>query len=296
MSRITRGWFTAAALLAFVSVVMGAVVCATQSGAACPNWPGCYADSFVPAAQLNPIIEFTHRVIAGVTGPAVLVAAILAGRLRDRRPRVLAWLGLAGTIAAGVFGMLTVKVGIPWWLGMIDLACALAATVCLLLARVLLTPGATWTPTVAARSAWGAVGVLAALHLTGIAVAGPDSFTRCISWPLGVLDADRWPLLQVVRLGLAVGAVVLIALAARRAERDGRRALARLAAGLVLLELALALAMTAGSGGLAVRAAYAVVAAGIFGATALLAVRASVAVAIGGSPGQNPIPADLSAE
>jgi cytochrome c oxidase assembly protein subunit 15 len=275
---------------------MGAVVCATQSGASCPNWPGCYADTFAPAAQLNPLIEFTHRVIAGLTGPAVLVAAILARRLPDRRPRILAWIGLAGTVAAGVFGMLTVKVGIPWWLGMVDLACALTATVCLLLARVLLTPGATWAPALTARTAWAAVGVLALLHLTGIAVAGPDSFTRCLGWPLGVLEVDRWPWLQVMRIGLAVGAAVDIAIAARRAERDGPRVPARLAAGLVLLELALAWAMDAGFGGLASRAAYAVVAASIFGATALLAARASVTVETGESSGRNPIPMNLSTE
>jgi cytochrome c oxidase assembly protein subunit 15 len=296
MSRATRGWFTAAALLAFASVVMGAVVCATQSGAACPNWPGCYSDSFVPAVQLNPMIEFAHRVIAGITGPAVLVAAMLGRRLPDRRPRVLAWIGLAGTVAAGVFGMLTVKVGIPWWLGMVDLACALTATACLLLARVLVTPGATWAPSPTARIAWAAVGVLAALHLTGIAVAGTDSFTRCLSWPLGVLEADRWAWLQVVRIGLAVGAATLIALAARRAERGGLLVPARLAAGLVVLELALALAMDSGFGGLAMRTAYAVVAAAIFGATALLAARASVLVGTGEASGQNPIPVDLSAE
>jgi cytochrome c oxidase assembly protein subunit 15 len=296
MSRTIRRWFTAAALLAFASVVMGAVVCATQSGASCPNWPGCYSDSFVPAVQLNPMIEFTHRVIAGITGPVVLVAAILARRLPDRRPRILAWIGLAGTLAAGVFGMLTVKVGIPWWLGMVDLACALTATACLLLARVLLTPGAVWAPSLTARIAGAAVGVLAALHLTGIAVAGPDSFTRCLSWPLGVLEADRWPWLQVVRIGLAVGAAVAIAIAARRAEREGPRFPARLAAGLVLLELALAWAMNEGFGGLAMRATYAVVAAGIFGATALLAARATVVAAAGESSGQNPIPVDLSAE
>jgi cytochrome c oxidase assembly protein subunit 15 len=192
--------------------------------------------------------------------------------------------------------MLTVKVGIPWWLGMVDLACALTATASLLLARVLLTPGATWAPSLTARIAWAAVGVLAALHLTGIAVAGPDSFTRCVGWPLGVLEADRWPWLQVVRIGLAVGAAALIALAARRAERDGPRFPARLAAGLVLLELALAWAMDSGFGGLAVRASYGVVAAAIFGATVLLAARASVSVGTGETSGQNPIPVDLSAE
>jgi cytochrome c oxidase assembly protein subunit 15 len=297
MSGAIRGWFAAVALLTFASVVMGAVVCATQSGASCPNWPGCYSDSFVPAVELNPMIEFIHRVIAGITGPAVLVAAILARRLPDPRPRILAWIGLAGTVAAGVFGMLTVKVGIPWWLGMVDLACALTATVCLLLARVLMTPGATWVPTVTARIAWAAVGVLGALHLTGIAVAGPGSFTRCLSWPLGVLPADRWPLLQSLRLWLAVAAAVLIVTAAVRAS--WRRGLWRAgvpAVVLLLAEGAVGAALLAGQGSLLVRTAYAVLAVGVFGATALLSVRASVAVGTGESSGHNPIAVGLSTE
>ena len=297
MSRATRGWFTAAALLTFASVVMGAVVCATQSGASCPNWPGCYADSFAPAVQLNPMIEFAHRLIAAATGPTVLVAAILGRRLPDRRPRVLAWLGLAGTLAAGVFGMLTVKVGIPWWLGMVDLACALTATVCLMLARVLITPGATWAPTRTARIAWAAVGVVAALHLSGIAVAGPASFTRCLSWPLGVLPADRWPLLQSLRLWLAVAAAGLIMTAAVRAS--GRRGLWRVGvpAGVLLLaEIAVGGALLLGQGGLLGRTAFAVLATGVFGATALLAARASVSVTAGEASGQNLIPAVLSTE
>jgi heme a synthase len=117
-TRAIRGWFTAAAVLTFASVVMGAVVCATQSGASCPNWPGCYDNGFLPTPgaelQTNPLIEFTHRVVAGVTGPVVLVAALMGRRLTDPRPRRLAWLGLAGTLLAGLFGMLIVKVGIPW--------------------------------------------------------------------------------------------------------------------------------------------------------------------------------------
>lgn len=297
MTRATRGWFTAAAVLTFASVVMGAVVCATQSGASCPNWPGCYVDGFAPAAELNPLIEFTHRVVAAATGPAVLVAAILGRRLPDRRPRVLAWAGLAGTIAAGVFGMLTVKVGIPWWLGMVDLGCALAATVSLLVARVLLAPGAAWSPTGTARLAWAAVGVLGALHLSGIAVAGPDSFTRCLAWPLGVLPADRWPLLQWGRLWCAGAAAALILMAAVHASRHrgwGRFAVPAVA--LLLIEVVLGWALLAGQGGLLVRAAYAVVAAGVFGATALLAARSSVAVTAGESSGHNPIPVPASSE
>ena len=279
--RAVRIAFTAAAALTLASVVMGAVVCATQSGAACPNWPGCYDEQFLPTVRAglgeNPLVEFSHRVVAGLTGPVVLVAAILGRRLPDPRPRRLAWLGLAGAIAAGVFGMLIVRVGIPWWLGMLDLASALVATVAMLLARLLLD-GPRWAPGRTARLAWAALGTLAAMHLLGIAVAGPDSFTRCLGWPLGVLDADRWPVVQGVRLGLAVVAAVLIVVAVVQGmRRPLLRVPAGLAAGFLLVELMLAAALLGGSGGVALRAVYAVVAAALFGSVALLAGRASVA-------------------
>ena len=289
--------FTAAALLIFASVVLGAVVCATQSGASCPHWPGCYPDAFAPAVAMNPLIEFVHRVIAAATGPTVLVAAILGRRLEDPRPRRLAWIGLAGTISAGVFGMLIVKFGIPWWLGMIDLASALAATVAILVARLLLAEGARFAPGPEARLAWAAVGTLAAMHLLAIAVAGDNSFTRCLSWPLGVLDADRWPLLQGLRIVLAIAAAGFIGVAAHRAQRLPQGWLVgRWAAGLVLLELGLGTALVAGAEGLAVRTAYAVVAVGIFGAVVLLAGRLSVAVRAADEPGLAPVPADATAE
>ncbi|MCC6495006.1 MAG: COX15/CtaA family protein [Propionibacteriaceae bacterium] len=292
-----KRWFTAAAVLTLASVVLGAVVCATESGAACPNWPGCYPDGFAPAAQLNPLIEFVHRVVAAVTGPTVLVAAVLGRRLADPRPRRLAWIGLAGTISAGLFGMLIVKIGIPWWLGVLDLASALMATVVLLVARLLLAPGAEWAPGPVARPAWTAVGTLAAMHLLALAVAGANSFTRCLSWPLGVIAADRWPWLQVVRVGLAVVAAGAIAVAARRAGRQpGTRLAGRLATVLLVAELGLAALLLAGSGGLLLRTAYAVVAACLFGAVALLAGRASVPAGPGAEPGKTPAPAVLTAE
>ena len=274
--RAVRIAFTAAAALTLASVVMGAVVCATQSGASCPNWPGCYDEQFLPTVRAglgeNPLVEFSHRVVAGLTGPVVLVAAILGRRLPDPRPRRLAWLGLAGAIAAGVFGMLIVRVGIPWWLGMLDLASALVATVAMLLARLLLD-GPRWAPGRTARLAWAALGTLAAMHLLGIAVAGPDSFTRCLGWPLGVLDADRWPALQWLRLGLALAAAVLIVLTAVAAATRARTWPALC---LLLAEVVLGFALLAGAGGVGVRTAYAVVASLLFGAVAWLAGTTSV--------------------
>lgn len=282
MNRTVRGWFTAAAALTLASVVMGAVVCATQSGAACPNWPGCYLDRFLPtpAAGLatNPLIEFAHRVIAGLTGPVVLVAAILARRLADPRPRRLAWAGLAGTLSAGLFGMLIVLVGIPWWLGVLDLGSALAATVCLLLARVLLTDGATWAPGRTSGLAWTALGTLAAMHLAALPVAGTNSYTRCMGWPVVVLSGDHWPMLQWLRIGLAVLATALIVTAAVRAfRRDGLRVAAVLPLVAVALELALGLVMLAGNGSVEIRTVHSVVAVLAFWSVALLATRSGLA-------------------
>lgn len=280
MNRVVRGWFTAAAAFALASVVMGAVVCATQSGASCPNWPGCYLDQFLPtpAAGLstNPLIEFAHRVVAGLTGPVVLVTAILGRRLSDPRPRRLAWVALAGTLSAGLFGMLIVKVGIPWWLGVLDLGSALVATAALIQARVLLDRPC-WAPDRVARTAWAALGTLVLLHLSALGVAGTNSFTRCLGWPLGVLDADRWPVVQGLRLALAVAAAALIVLAVAGALRRGGLVVpATVAALLLAAELLLAVVLLLGVGSVAVRAVYAVDAAGLFGAVAVLAARASV--------------------
>ena len=272
-----KKWFTAAAMLTLASVAMGALVCATESGAACPTWPGCYPDQFTPAVALNPMIEFLHRVIAGVTGPVVLVAALMGRRLADRRPRRLAWIGLGGTLLAGLFGMLTVKVGIPWWLGILDLFSALAATVALLVARLLLTEGVRWAPGRTARLAASAVVTLTAMHLLALAVAGNQSFTRCMSWPLGVLPLDRWPGLQWLRLGLALASAALIVAAAWRAGGRPRLwgyAAASLAA--LAAELGLGVVMLAGAGGIGWRAAYSLAAVALYWLVALLAARASL--------------------
>jgi hypothetical protein len=99
-----------------------------------------------------------------------------------------------------------------------------------------------------------------------------------------------------MRIGLAVVAAAAIAVAARRAERHGPRFPGRLAVGLVLLELALAWAMDAGVGGLAIRAAYVVIAAGIYGAVALLAALSSVLIETGETSGQHPLSAAATSE
>ena len=111
--------FRLAALFTFLAVAMGAVVCATGSGASCPTWPGCRPDQIAPQLQLSPLIEFVHRVVAMAAGPLVLAAAVISTRLRgvDRWVRILPWVALVGALAAGAFGRLAVLSGLPTWLG-----------------------------------------------------------------------------------------------------------------------------------------------------------------------------------
>lgn len=93
-----------------------------------------------------------------------------------------------------------------------------------------------------ARRANIALLVLGVVHLLGVVVAGrtrdgTGSFTRCVSWPLwAVIDLDGPPLLQLFRLGLVVGALVLCVMLAWRA----RLIPAARRASVVLLGLALA--------------------------------------------------------
>jgi len=226
--------FRLAAVFTFLAVAMGAVVCATGSGASCPTWPGCRPDQITPQWQLSPLIEFTHRVVAMTAGPLVLAAAVMSRRLHapNRWVRILPWVALVGALAAGAFGRLVVLSGLPTWLGAVDLFAALTAMTSMGVAAVMVgapTPDSTspsaadWHPVLVRRLAATSLTVLVAMHVTGILAAGRGSYTRCMGWPIWHrIDSDLHPWLQDLRLGLAgLGAVLVVttAVVAVRSER-----------------------------------------------------------------------------
>ena len=233
-STATLTVFRLAALFTFLAVAMGALVCATGSGASCPTWPGCRPGQITPQWQLSPLIEFTHRVVAMSAGPLVLAAAIMSRRLHgpNRWVRILPLIALAGALAAGAFGRAAILSGIPTWMGGIDLFSALTAMTAMGVAAVMVGSAARGP---ARRSAPGpqplrlfplaamSLAVLVAMHVSGIFAAGKGSYTRCLGWPIWQrIDTDLQPWLQNVRLGLAGLGAVLVLTTVVVAVRDDR--------------------------------------------------------------------------
>ncbi len=114
---MTRFQKLAAATVAttFLLVVIGVIVRSTNSGVACPTWPGCFPGQFLPGldASIDVWIEWTHRTVAVVIGILVLGLAGLALVDHRDRPSIL-WPSLA-TVGIALFqawlGRETVRLG-----------------------------------------------------------------------------------------------------------------------------------------------------------------------------------------
>lgn len=206
---VPRRMYRLAAGFTVGAVVLGSAVCATESGFACPSWPGCYSTSIAPDG-LQPTIEITHRVVAFCSLVFLGVASWQGRRLADRRLRwfPLAALGLA--TASALFGMIIVLFSLPLVLGLLDVGAAMTALCLITYAAVRLdAPGrgnrlSAWT--------WATQAVVIVMHLLGIVVAGKGSFVRCLGWPVWrIVGSDLSPGLQGVRIALGVVAAALLA-------------------------------------------------------------------------------------
>lgn len=280
--------YRAAAVITFAAVAMGSLVCATDSSAACPNWPGCYVGQVMPAGALNPLIEFVHRVVAVSTGPLLLAAGLLGLRLGHRTPtgrrvdpvvQVLPWIALAGALAAGIFGMITIRSGgLSTNQAAADLGGSLIAMIGMTTAAVAVgrTPRTVRLDTTA-RFAWAAVATLWVVHVTGVYAAGKGSLTRCVScpvWDVVEIDGPTW--LQVTRMVLAAAAIVMIGAAVVSGLRTtGIRPYAVAAAVLLVVELGIGLVIRAQGTTEALSAAYAVTMVALLWTTTLVAARST---------------------
>lgn len=237
-ARISRGHvalLAVTAVMTYLLIVMGGVVCMTGSGLGCPDWPTCYG-RILPPPDLAAIIEMTHRFFAVTTLPLIAAAAVLGWR----RYRSIGWLHWPPTLAVGlalavsVFGAFAVLTGLPPVVAAVDVGCAL-----LVLALVAGTWGVAFVRrcrpslpdrlalrTPLARLACAAAIATFGVLVGGVLVAEIGSVARCVGWPLygAVAEAgELGGLLSPARraLGvLAAGLIVAVVVQARRRHHD----------------------------------------------------------------------------
>jgi cytochrome c oxidase assembly protein subunit 15 len=102
-----------------VIVVTGGAVRLTRSGLGCPEWPTCDAGRVLPSASAqvaawHQAIEFGNRVLTFVVLMVAAATLMAAWRRLPRRDDIVrpAALLLAGVVAQGVVGGITVRTGL----------------------------------------------------------------------------------------------------------------------------------------------------------------------------------------
>jgi heme A synthase len=236
----------AASVMTFLLIALGSIVCITESGLGCPDWPGCYG-KIVPPRKLSSIIEYTHRLSAALASPLVIAAAIVGWR----RYRALRWVSRSLVFAilcmftAGAFGALAVLRGIPPIAAALDLASALMALTLVLTATAIaisryqdpaLPDKLSFHSPFARLSLWTLAAAFIVL-VSGVLAAESGSLVRCLGWPLynewfTPVDLRGWLFMARYLVG-GIASALIVALVARAWRTQPERTPARRAATLV---------------------------------------------------------------
>lgn len=226
-------------LLASVTVVAvyllsiaGGVVRVTGSGLGCPDWPLCHG-RLLPPPDPAAIVEFSHRLIAALSG-ALILATLAAAWLRHRSRR---WIVGPSSISVGLLivqiplGGLVVATELEPLIVAFHLGMAMLILAGLLVAAVAANrPSVDGRPLHTPRSRRyhtlliTTLGMLFLLLLTGAVVVGSSAQLACPDWPLchgGLLPLPGASPLVAVHLthrytvavvSLLVAAVVVVSL------------------------------------------------------------------------------------
>jgi heme A synthase len=175
------------ATFAYLQIALGGVVRVTGSGLGCPDWPLCHGRPY-PPANLQSIIEYSHRAVGSVTG-VLIIATVVVARVvyRHRRPAV-AWLAAAsliGVVGEGLLGGVVVAHDLAPWLVLAHLGLAMMILGFLVAAAVMAMPQSNGVKDRAFRRAAAlAAAATYFLLLTGSTVVASGADSSCNSWPL----------------------------------------------------------------------------------------------------------------
>lgn len=167
-----------------VIVLTGALVRLTGSGLGCVDWPNCNESKFVDVSSSHTAIEQLNRLFTGVVSASVIVAVLLAHRLRPARRDLvlLAWSLVVGVLAQVVIGGIVVLTGLSpfatmahFLVSMVLVACAMA-----LYRRSAAEPASVWwraVPAVARAPHVALMALMPTVIVTGTVVTatGPNA-------------------------------------------------------------------------------------------------------------------------
>ena len=229
-----RKLLAVAAIFIVLLIAMGGVLCVTQSIRSCPDWPGCFG-KIIPPLEVSPILEYTHRVLAGISALLVLAAA-LAGLIRARKLRWIVFPPLAAgvlLVEVSFFGAMVVLHGItPGWAA-VDVGSALLATA-LIVTTAIVAQARKSNPALSdrlpfrsplARLALVTLSVVYGVFTSSVLVAGKNSITACLGWPIysrQLFQVDSLGAGNILRLFFSVIGIFLIVTMLVQAWRSRR--------------------------------------------------------------------------
>jgi len=248
-----RNLLLAGAVFTVLLIAMGGILCVTQSIRNCPDWPGCFG-RIVPPAEPGPILEYTHRLLAGVSGLLILGSAVVS---MLRVPQ-LRWISIPPLVAivllveVSFFGAQVVLRGLaPGWAA-VDVGSALLVVALMVTAAVKAMsikndpsqPDRLSFKNPFTRLVLVTTAMVYMVYVSGILVAGKGSITSCLGWPIYRLQQFQvdgltwWNILRLTISLLGVGMLVMVLVQAwrKRGELPGVFRAARLVGLAVVLE------------------------------------------------------------